>query len=775
MNFNPSLQAQDCRLVGKIIDESKKPLTGANIYIKGTTTGTTTNESGEYNLKLPCNQWANIVFTYFEKTLEKRIFIAPNQIINLDIRFNTNELEGVEIISESDSLKRGEVSLVRIDPKRIERMPSAFGDFNKILATFAGVVSNNELSSTYSVRGGNFDENLVYVNDIQIYRPFLVRAGQQEGLSFINPNLVGDIKFSSGGWQPKYGDKLSSVLDVTYKKPTENLAGSVTLGILNNSAHIEGRSNNEKISFVLGFRRKSSQYLLNTLPVKGQYLPQFTDYQGYLTYKATPKTTLGFLFSYARNRYFVQPTTRESNFGTFRKALKLLVAFEGQETLSYDLFQNALKITHKPNSKLTLNFITSIMNTTEREYSEVEGGYKLYEINPNASRNNNQNTIIGIGTNYESRRNNLKALILALENRSEYKINNKHQIEFGARFSQESFEDVLNEYSFTDSADYATIQERSKKNNYLNTRRLATYIQHKWQLDSIQTITYGLRFGYWDLNKEVLLSPTFQYAIRPRWRGDWVLKASMGVYQQPAFYRELRDFQGNLNQNLKSQKSLHTIIGADYLFESFGRPFRLQTELYYKYLWDVTAYDVDNVRLRYYANNDAKAYAVGFDTRISGEFIKGTESWFSVSLLQTKEDVGFDNKGYIRRPTDQRLTFGFYLEDHLPNDPTWRMNLNLVWGTGLPFGIPKQPNQRDAFQGGAYRRVDIGFSKFINNIRFKEKTLLKSLWIGLEVLNLIGVENVISYTWIQDVNRNSYAIPNSLSQRFFNLRLIGKF
>jgi hypothetical protein len=768
--------SQKATLRGKIVDEYQKPLDFAIITLPAYNIGTSSNAQGFYSLQVPAETNILVKVNYLGKIQDTTLFLSNGSTLELNFTFKTTEIEAISVIAKKqDSLRRMEVSMVRLDAKLLEQMPSAFGDFNKILATLAGVVSNNELSSTYSVRGGSFDENLVYVNDILIYRPFLIRAGQQEGLSFINPNLVSNVAFSSGGWQAQYGDKLSSVLAVDYREPTRN-SGSLTLGILNNQAHAEGISKDGKFTYLLGLRRKSSRYLLSTLPVQGQYLPQFFDFQSYFTYQLSPKWSAALLLSYASNRYLVRPESQQSTFGTVNRVLRLFVAFEGQEKMDYDLSQNSFKFTYQPNQKFTSHFIASQVFTTEREYSDVEAAYRLCEINPNFGTQgfNECVTTIGTGADYLYLRNRFNAQIFALENRSTYQLNPKHRFDFGLRYTYENIDDRLAEYNFTDSAGFVQVAYRNFQDNRLQSSRLAWYGQHQIVIDTQQTLTYGLRATFWSVNQEFLLSPTLQYAYKKSENSIW--KAALGLYQQPPFYRELRDFEGILNRNLKAQKSLHFIVGNDYIFKAAGdRNFRITNELYYKRLWDVVAYDVDNVRLRYYATNAARAYAYGWDMRVSGEFIKGTESWFSMSLMQTQEDVDFDSKGYIRRPTDQRFTLGVYLEDYLPNNPTWRMNLNLVWGSGLPFNVPNNPELRNVFQGKAFRRVDVGFSKFIDKVRLGGKEVLKSLWIGADILNLFAINNAIAYSWVSDLNNQRYAIPNALSARFLNLRMIAKW
>ena len=768
--------SQKATLRGKIVDEYQKALDFAVITLPTHNIGTSSNAQGFYSLQVPAETNIIVKVNYLGKIQDTTLFLSNGSTLELNFSFKTTEIEAISVIAnKQDSLRRMEVSMVRLNAKLLEQMPSAFGDFNKILATLAGVVSNNELSSTYSVRGGSFDENLVYVNDILIYRPFLIRAGQQEGLSFINPNLVSNVAFSSGGWQAQYGDKLSSVLTVDYREPNRN-GGSLTLGILNNQAHAEGISRDGKFTYLLGLRRKSSRYLLNTLPIQGQYLPQFFDFQSYFTYQLSSKWSAALLLSYASNRYLVRPESQQSTFGTVNRVLRLFVAFDGQERMDYDLSQNSFKFTYQANQKFTSHFIASQVFTTEKEYSDVEAAYRLCEINPNFGTQgfNECVTTVGVGADYLYLRNRFNAQIFALENRSTYQLNPKNRFDFGLRYTYENIDDRLAEYNFTDSAGFVQVAYRNFQDNRLQSSRLAWYGQHQIVIDTQQTLTYGLRATFWSVNQEFVFSPTLQYAYKKSKNSIW--KAALGLYQQPPFYRELRDFEGNLNRNLKAQKSLHFIVGNDYVFKAAGdRNFRITNELYYKRLWDVVAYDVDNVRLRYYATNAARAYAYGWDMRVSGEFIKGTESWFSMSLMQTQEDVDFDNKGYIRRPTDQRFTLGVYLEDYLPNNPTWRMNLNLVWGSGLPFNVPNNPELRNVFQGKAFRRVDVGFSKFIDKVRFGGKEVLKSLWIGADILNLFAINNIIAYSWVSDLNNQRYAIPNALSARFLNLRMIAKW
>ncbi|MDN5210641.1 TonB-dependent receptor [Fulvivirgaceae bacterium BMA12] len=776
-----TLYSQSLKVLGTIKDTDGKPVPAVNVLIKPGDLGTFTDDAGQFELTVSHTDNLTITFSHIRyQDQSVNYAIQPDQTqltIDLKMALDIQYLEGVKVTDDQEDLSiREEVSVYKINPKSASVLPSPFGDFNKILNTLPGVVGNNELSSTYAVRGGNFDENLVYVNDILIYRPFLIRAGQQEGLSFINPDLVASVEFSAGGWQPKYGDKLSSSLNIQYKKPEES-AASISLGLLGGNAHFEGTNRKKNISYIFGARHKSAAYLLETQETQGGYRPRFTDIQSFINFDlsddGSKDTELGVLFSYARNRYQVVPETRETTFGVINQSLRLLVAFDGRETLRYDLWQGGLKLTHRFNDKFTSKFMSSAMRSGEREYFDVEGGYLLCDVNNNPGTNNFNEcvSVRGIGTNYDYGRNKLEATIYNLENRNVYRPGNRSVIEFGFGYSRQEIEDEIDEYSFIDSSDFVTITRTLNTQLELNTNIATAYLQHTFYIDDQQTVTYGARLNYRDVNDQLLISPRLQYSIKPAWRRDILFKAALGIYQQPPFYRELRDFGGNLNENLKAQTSVHFIAGMDYNFKLWGRDFKFLSEGYYKKLSNVIAYDLDNVKIRYYANNRTDAYAMGVDFRVSGEFIPGTESWFSLGLLNTREDLEDDNKGSVRRPSDQHINLAIFFQDHLPNDPTIRVNLNLLFGSGLPFGPPNDINDRTVFIGRAYRRVDIGFSKIIT---LKNK-LLKSLWLGLDVLNLLGTNNTISYTWVQDFSGIEYGVPNNLSQRFFNAKVHARF
>jgi hypothetical protein len=752
---------------GKITNNLGQNVSLVNISLQEKNIGTNTDSTGYYSLDVPSGKFTVLFSHVSYNPISKKINIKQGEVLTIDVVLNvkTSTLKEIEVKDDKDK-PRTQASTLELNPNALKNIPSPFGDFSQAIATVGlGVSNNSELSSAYNVRGGNFEENLVYVNNIEIYRPFLVRAGQQEGLSFVNPEMVNSVEFSSGGWQSKYGDKLSSVLSITYKNPKEFHA-SLAAGLLGGNGHIEGSSKNQKVSYLIGMRYKSGRYLFNTLPTQGQYFPNFTDIQGLFNFELGKKTDLSVLVSYARNRYLTVPQTRRTDFGTFNQSLRLTVDFAGQESMNYDTWQVGTNLTHYFSSKFKSNVIFSAVRTFEREFINTEGAYRLCDVNTdlNSPDFNNCLFIRGVGSLYSYGRNFLDAQIFSVENRNDFRPNDKRKIEFGVRFSNENINDRINQFNFTDSSDYVTFTERLNTEITLNSSRLTAYAQQTHLIGERQTLTYGVRLNYWTLNQQVLFSPRIQYSLRPM-----LISASLGVYQQPPFYRELRNFQGQINLDLKAQRSIHAIVGLDWNFKQWNRPFKFITELYYKHLNNVVPYDMDNMRLRYYALNNAVAYAVGADFRVSGEFIKGTESWFNLGILSTKEKVEGDERGFIRRPTDQRVTMTIFFEDHFPNNPSIRVNMRLMYGSGLPFGVPNEPKNRAVFNGGEYRRVDIGFSKVIT---LKDKKYLESIWLGLDILNLFGTDNKISYLWIPDYLGNQYAVPNGLSQRFFNLRVV---
>ncbi len=768
---------------GTVSDTTGTGILDATISVKNLNRGTSTNADGFYSLSSPAGDFVLIISHVEYQTTTRSIHLKAGDtlIINVALRPQVRVLEQVEVTGKNDPAERREAGLIKLDPKAAQNIPSPFNDFTRVLATLPGVVSNNELSAAYSVRGGNYDENLVYVNDIPVYRPFLVSAGQQEGLSFINPDMVSEVSFSAGGWQAKYGDKLSSSLNVTYKKPSQSRA-SLAASLLGGAAHLEGVTPGKKMTYLVGARLKSAQYLLNTLETNGQYLPRFTDIQSYLNIDidGDPQkntTELGILTAFASNRYLVRPESRKTTFGTLDEPFRLYVAYQGQETLNYRTFQQGFKLSHRFSNAWNNKLMASWVTTREREYFDLLSAYRLCDIQIDQNQPNAAtcNTVLGVGANYDYARNKLSANIINLENRTAYAFNASNTAEFGVGYAHEAIEDQLQQYNFSDSAEYATIHSRVYNDLNIRSQRLFAFVQNTFEPSQAHTLHYGARVHYWSYNGQWLISPRMQYAYQPQ--RDLVFRMAAGLYQQPPFYRELRDRQGNLHPEVRAQSSVHAITGMDYRFTMLGREFSFMTELYYKYLYDVIPYDVDNVRIRYFAQNNATAYAAGADFRISGEFIEGAESWFSLGILRTREDVAEDGQGYIRRPSDQLVNLGVFFQDHLPGDPSTRVYLSLLYGSGLPFGPPNRPEYRNFLNGADYQRVDIGFSKqlFFREEKTKNNAFLRSLWLSAELLNALGSDNTISYTWVTDVNNEGYGVPNRLSARFLNLKVMVRY
>ena len=803
-------------LTGTVRDAQGQPLELVLISLEGQPGGATTTAEGTFALRLPPTLRPTDALILVVRRLGyqplrqvvRRPAAGGSPPLSLVLQADARTLGGVTVRGRGAGAdQREQASLVQLDPQAAKVIPSPFGDFNAILKTLPGVVSNNELTSTYNVRGGNYSENLIYVNGFEVYRPFLVSQAQQEGLSFINPDLVQKVDFSTGGWQPKYGDKLSSVLDVQYKEPAK-FAASATASLVGGAAHVEARSANERVSYLAGVRYKNAQYVFNALRQnQGQYNPTFYDGQAYVTIGLGPKsdlrkTSLGLLGVLAHNDYRFVPVSGQVTFSTSTNQFaRVNIFYDGRERMQYDTYQAGLDLTHNFHPGLQVELLASALTTREFEFRDVEAAYTFADVNrdPNSPDFNQTVRQRNIGSSFNHARNDLTARVFTAELRGRWYPGGDplgpHQLRWGAKIGRESIRDQLDEYSFADSADYVPDARRTRlvADLSLLTTRSQGYVQHTWQVTERTTLTYGLRGHYWTENQQFVLSPRAQLATRSRRHPERAWKAAVGLYAQPPFYRELRDLRGQLNPALRAQKSLHFVLGREVQLQLLNRPFRLNTEAYYKHLTDVVPYEIDNIRLRYSARNNARAYAAGLETRLSGEFVRGVESWLSLGLLTTKELIAGDSVttydaqgaptgrqplGYIRRPQDQRLTASIFFQDHLPDNPSVRGYVNLVFGTGLPFSPPGLPQ----FRGSgalttAYQRVDIGFSKVVS-LRATPKphlSSLESLWLSLEILNILGANNVASYSYLQDVNARTYAVPSYLSQRVVNLRAIARF
>ena len=811
--FSIDVFSQTASVYGNIRDEVGQPLGSVSIKIFPGGKGTISDQEGNFDVEVPIDKKVTLSFSHIGyEDFQKEITLKPGQRFPLYVVMNSRPYV-IDSITIEDRDVRDQPSMVKIDPKKFEALPSASGGVEAILKVM-GAQSNNEMSSQYSVRGGNYDENLVYVNDFEIFRPFLVRNSQQEGLSFINADLTGSLSFSSGGFQPKYGDKMSSVLDIGYKRPTK-LGGIVSVSLLGGSLGLEDASKNHRFRFLFGARYKTNQYLLNSLQTTGAYRPSFTDVQGDIQYDLSHKVTIEAIGNYSGNTFQFIPESRVTTFGTIQQTLRLTVFFDGQEVDRYNNGMAGVSVTCKPRKNLQLKFLSSYYKDREDETYDLIGQYFLGEVGTNFGSSTFGQTLyyIGVGTTHEWARDFLDASIYKFSHKGSF-LKQNHFIQWGADYNHEVISDNLSEWTRQDSAGFTlpysdsviNLQSIIRTQYNFSSNRYSGYIQDSWILNETHnfTITFGSRFSYWDLNGQFIVSPRAQFSYQPRWKRDLVFRAAVGAYDQPPFYRELRDLYGNLHPDVRAQRSIHYVFGVDYHFQFWDRPFKFVTELYYKQLYDLNPYEIDNVRIRYFGTNDAKGYATGIDLRLNGEFVQDAESWISLSLLQTKENLSDDFlwtvdtvfnaehtqytldslkffPGYIPRPTDQFLNFAMFFQDYIPGNENFKVHLSLILGTGLPTGPPDHIRARDTLRLTPYRRVDIGFSVLLLDGK-KPKTQQKkfwsnfeSVWLDLEIFNLLGVSNEISYTWVKTQSNIVYAVPNYLTGRRVNLKLQVKF
>ncbi len=801
--------AQKARVKGVILDELKNPV--EQVKVTALDKITFTNENGFYTIEVPANQKISLVYSHQSfKNSTISIELKPNEDFELNPVMSAKIEQMGELVITSDSKKRIE-GLTTIDPVIIRMIPGANAGIENIIKTLPGVYSNNELSTSYAVRGGNYDENLVYVNEIEVYRPFLIRSGQQEGLSFTNTDMVEKVDFSAGGFQSKYGDKLSSVLDITYRNP-KSFKARMEASFLGGSITAEGVSKNQKWSNITGIRYRDNSLLVNSQETETNFKPTFFDVQTLVNFNASTKWNFSFLGNISQNKYNYQPLSRQTNFGTVSEPIALLVYYEGQEKDNYLTLFGAGKAVYQYNEKNKLKFIASTYHTQEQEYYDILAQYRLGEVDANIGSETFGDVVYsrGIGSQLTHARNDLDALIVNTEVKGFHELNSKSQIEWGAKFTLEDIRDRIVEWEVIDSAgfslpnpilEYQNDQpynpyvgplapyQNVRATNFTRINRFSGYFQwnrrgkigsHSYWLNA------GVRGHQWQVdadgrpkgNSQMTFSPRVQFAFKPDWDKDILFRLSGGLYHQPPFYRELRDYNGVVQTNVKAQQSFHLVLSSDYSFKMWTRPFKLISEAYYKNLTDVNTYTIDNVRIRYRANNEATAYAYGFDARLNGEFVPGTESWFSFGYMQTEENQ--NNKGFIARPTDQRLKFGMLFQDYMPNIPNLKLYLNLVYNTGLPGGSPSYADPYNyQLRLNDYRRADIGFSFVFKDEKIKSsRTWLKpfdEFSLGLEIFNLFNNQNSITNTWVRDVyTKSQYGIPNYMTTRVFNLKFVAK-
>ncbi len=803
-------QNQTAKVAGLILDENNQPIVGVNISYQ--TKSVTSDENGFYELIVPANQKVVLVFTHSALksiTVPLKLKSGENFEYHLMMNDKAEQLQDVVVTSS----RRRVQGITSIEPETIRRNPSANAGIESVLKTFAGVNSNSELSSQYSVRGGNYDENLVYVNEIEVYRPFLIRSGQQEGLSFTNTDMVQNVDFSAGGFQAKFGDKLSSVLDITYRKP-KKYSLTAEASYLGGALTLEGISKNKKWSAITGIRYRDNSLLVNSQETQTNFRPTFADVQTNVNFQPNKKWQFSFLGNISQNKYNYQPLTRQTNFGTIDEPIALQVFYEGQEKDKYQTLFGAIKTNFIPNERNNFRLIGSIYHTQEQEYFDIFAAYFLGDVDTNIGSETLGEVTFnrGIGTQLNHARNDLDALIVNAEIKGTHQLKNKkHQVDWGIKYTRENIRDRIVEWEVIDSVGFSinppqfslpneqpyspytgplVPYQNVRATNFVDIDRLSGFAQWNTKTligDSQFWITAGARFHNWlvsgneilNAKSQTVFSPRAQLVLKPDWKKDMIFRLSFGYYHQPPYYRELRDPLGIVLPNVKAQQSQHLVISNDFNFKMNNRPFKLVTEGYYKSMTDVNSYTLDNVRIRYRANNEAVAYAYGLDMRLNGEFVPGTESWLSFGYMKTEENL--NNKGYIARPTDQRLKFGILFQDYMPNLPSMKLYMNLVYNTGLPGGSPSyadpyiyQSRLRD------YRRADVGFSYVMTerNRQRPESHWLKKfqdLSVGFEIFNLFNNQNAITNTWVRDVyTKTQYGIPNYMTTRVFNIKLTVK-
>jgi hypothetical protein len=873
--FILSFYSQTATIKGTVKNINNYYAKDANVHVKKGDNGTTVDENGKFSLTVPAGKSFTLVISSAEfQTFEESYVLGENEVEEIFVILETRSLDPYKV----NALDPGTSGLQVYKPIKPSSISSPSDNLETQLK-FAnvGVRQNSELSAGYNVRGGNFDENLIYVNGIEIYRPFLARSGQQEGLSFINPYMVENIAFSAGGFDAKYGDKLSSVLDVYYHKPREFKA-TAQASFMGANVYVQDKVG-VRSSYLLGARYHTNAYLFGALDTQGEYKPVFVDIQGMYNFAINENMLLSVYGSYADNKYQVIPQSRETNWGSINEALRFTVFYEGQEVTQFQTFMSAVSLQQKAKKgKITLNYVSSVFRTIQSESFDLLGEYKLEELERDLGSDDFGDVAYtrGVGGFLEHARNNIDALVANAYHKGSYNWGANNKFEWGAKYQHEIINDEIHEWNFLDSARFnaphaadsvgyvdpgaqpyqdLSLSYNIKATNSVSSNRITGFLQNRkgWQLakqqqfsdsliqegDSVLTWvdttfethkylngTIGVRAHYWDYNGQTVFSPRASLSFTPAlffnhnnqiYRRNIVFRLASGFYYQPPFYREIRNLQGALNPNIRAQKSIHFVFGTDYTFFMWNRSFKFTGEAYYKHLTDIIPYEIDNVRTRYYGVNNAKGYATGLDFKINGQFVNGIESYASLSFLRTYEDIlddyyidyynsdgevivpGFTandeavdsasvEPGYIPRPTDQFASFNLFFQDKMPEEwdtekikwSTFKVNLSLVFGTRLPYGPPGDERFKDTLRSSLYRRVDIGFSKDLigehtDRTKFGKKSIFKHverMWVSLEVFNLLDIINTTNYNWITDVSGRKYSVPNNLTSRRINLKLV---
>lgn len=772
-----SAQAQTFTLSGRVIDENNDPVEFASVSCPKQGKMTMTSLKGDYSLQLQSADSVEIRFSMVGYKTKVRTLRRPRGKQTMQVVLHSSDNALSEVTITGKRIETGQTQ--ELSKEHLKSMPSTTGNaVEEMIQSQAGVSTHSELSSQYNVRGGSFDENSVYINNVEIFRPFLVRSGQQEGISVINPDMVEKIGFSTGGYEARYGDKMSSALNIEYRHP-KRFEASATASMLGASAFV-GMSN-KKFSWSNGLRYKTTKYLLGSMDTKGEYQPTFIDYQTYLTYSPNKRWDIKFLGNISDNHYNFTPEDRETNFGTMENVKAFKVYFDGQEKDVFRTFFGSLGITRKFNENTSLSFIASAFNTREQEKYDIQGQYWLTQTETSEN--------LGVGTYFQHTRNYLKAHVESAKLLFKTK-QKKHNIEAAFTYKWEHIEENSVEYEMRDSSKYSIPHTGKdlymiysmRAKNTLTANRVEAYAQDTYRFTgsegkTLYTLNYGLRLAYWSFTKETILSPRLSLGIIPAFNENITMRFATGLYYQAPFFKEIRDTTttngityASLNRKAKSQRSIHFIAGFDYRFKMNDRPFKFTAEAYYKALGNLVPYSVNNVKVVYYGDNMCSGHAAGLDLKLFGEFVPGTDSWVSLSLMNTSMKL---NGKSIPLPTDQRYAVNLFFTDYFPGTTRWKMSLKLALADGLPFSAPHRELESNVFRAPAYKRADVGLNYRIidNNDRHKKRNPIRNLWVGAECLNLFGINNVNSYYWITDVTGQQYAVPNYLTGRQINVKL----
>lgn len=770
---------QSFTLKGRVLDGNMSPIELATVSVLQQGKVTMTNLMGEFSIQLHSADSVVVSFSMVGYKTKKRILRNPRGKQNLQIiLYSDNNIDEIQVKGQKIQTTQTQ-ELKNSDLKNINA--ASGNNVEKLVQMQAGVTTHSELSSQYNVRGGAFDENSVYINNIEVYRPFLVRSGQQEGLSVINPNMVEKIDFSTGGFESRYGDKMSSVLNITYKRPTR-FEASTEASLMGGGIYVG--YGNKKLSWTNSIRYKTNRLLLGSLETNGEYRPNFLDYQTYLSYRPNERWTIDLIGSINNSHYNFKPTNRETSFGTMENVKSFRIYFDGQEKDIFRTYFGSVALTRLFSKNTTLSLQASAFSTNERECYDIQGQYWLTQTETSEN--------LGVGTYFEHTRNYLKAHVESFKMTFKHQLY-KHSIEIGATLKMEHIKNNSTEYEMRDSSGYSiphtgkdlymiySLRER----NTINTNRFEVYAQDTWRFASTNgnthfTLNYGIRLSHWNFNRETIVSPRLSLGIIPAFNENVTFRLATGLYYQAPFYKELRDTSTvnrittvNLNRNIRSQQSIHFIAGYDYRFKINNRPFRFTAEAYYKALQNLIPYSVNNVKVVYYGKNEASGHITGIDLKLYGEFVPGTDSWLSLSVMDTKMKL---HEQTIPMPTDQRYSLNLFFTDYFPNTDKWKMSLSLSLADGLPFSAPHQEQYRASFRAPAYKRADIGMSYCLfDKTKQGKESLFRNVWLGLECLNVFGINNVNSYYWVTDVTNQQYAVPNYLTGRMLNARLTVEF